>query len=427
MDVTTHDSTLTVPSLSGTAGRRPSRLERHAAERAERRARWWSLGWAVVVLAVVMRFWLVEFYLPGRVDGDLLAYAIRPGSWLVVALLAGALLVVHKSARVATDWLIVNFALGWACVQGLVWLGAGVIIGFGTSPYDFSGYGIARNAFFFLSALVGGEIARAYLVGAPGRKRLEVALLVPAVAIALGSFSVRLFDAGPNLGGFAAMLPTLAEGLATSLFVYMGGLPAGLVYRGVLEVLRWMLPLLPDLPAPVHTFIGTMVPVAGMLLVARLYPARLPESEQAKHAAKEESSGMRWWLGFAMVSVTVVWLAAGILGVRPMLIASRSMEPRLKLGDVVLAKPILVEEARPGNVILFHSDQGMTVHRVIKVTKLDGGKSVRLTTKGDANNEADERPVDSGSMVGRIVFVVPKVGWLSIGVKNTVAWVAHRL
>jgi hypothetical protein len=39
-------------------------------------------------------------------------------------------------------------------------------------------------------------------------------------------------------------------------------------------------------------------------------------------------------------------------------------------------------------------------------------------TKGDANGSPDSDPVSPQAVIGREIFVIPKIGWISIAVKK---------
>jgi signal peptidase len=42
-------------------------------------------------------------------------------------------------------------------------------------------------------------------------------------------------------------------------------------------------------------------------------------------------------------------------------------------------------------------------------------------TQGDANNVADQ-PAREDEIDGRVVLVIPKIGWLAIGVRRALPW-----
>ena len=56
------------------------------------------------------------------------------------------------------------------------------------------------------------------------------------------------------------------------------------------------------------------------------------------------------------------------------------------------------------------------MHRVVKVEETEAGEF--FITKGDANDEPDADPVISENVVGKLVFRIPKIGWVAIAVKQ---------
>jgi hypothetical protein len=41
-----------------------------------------------------------------------------------------------------------------------------------------------------------------------------------------------------------------------------------------------------------------------------------------------------------------------------------------------------------------------------------------FVTKGDANDSPDSEPVLGANVAGKVIFTIPKVGWIAVGVKN---------
>ena len=72
---------------------------------------------------------------------------------------------------------------------------------------------------------------------------------------------------------------------------------------------------------------------------------------------------------------------------------------------------------RLGDVIQFRQSKDVSVlHRVIEI---DGEDRVEyFVTKGDANSSPDADPVIPENIVGKVVLTIPKVGWVSIMIKN---------
>ena len=97
------------------------------------------------------------------------------------------------------------------------------------------------------------------------------------------------------------------------------------------------------------------------------------------------------------------------------------MEPAIKLGDIAIVTPVGTNEVSVDDVIAFQQANMHVpfVHRVIEVRSEQDG--LTFVTKGDANSRPDRDPVREDHVEGKVETVVPKIGWLAIGVKNAVA------
>jgi signal peptidase len=117
-----------------------------------------------------------------------------------------------------------------------------------------------------------------------------------------------------------------------------------------------------------------------------------------------------------MTSAAFTFLAPHF-GWRVDAVFSGSMEPALKVGGVVITRPVAAREITAGDIITFYSPQTkeLTSHRVIAV---EDGPSVRFRTKGDANEDADPVMAPADSVVGRICFHIPYLGYVTQLVKT---------
>lgn len=82
-------------------------------------------------------------------------------------------------------------------------------------------------------------------------------------------------------------------------------------------------------------------------------------------------------------------------------VASRSMEPSMKVGDIVLVKRVDPLQIQVGDVISYQFQDVIVSHRVIDKTE------DMFQTRGDANQEPDFYWVHSSQVQGKICFVVP--------------------
>ncbi len=96
---------------------------------------------------------------------------------------------------------------------------------------------------------------------------------------------------------------------------------------------------------------------------------------------------------------------------------SGSMEPELKVGGVVVTRPVEPEEIRAGDIITFYSplNERLTSHRVIAVEQ---ASAFQFLTKGDANGDADPVVVPAQNVVGKVCLHIPYFGYITQFVKT---------
>ena len=109
-----------------------------------------------------------------------------------------------------------------------------------------------------------------------------------------------------------------------------------------------------------------------------------------------------------------------------MTVVSGSMEPDIKMGSVVVVKPVpstgstgspqagsgQASDYKIGDVITFgpySKTKAPTTHRIYEIKVVDG-QPVYIT-KGDANNSPDAREIKKGDILGKVLFSVPYVGY----------------
>ena len=105
------------------------------------------------------------------------------------------------------------------------------------------------------------------------------------------------------------------------------------------------------------------------------------------------------------------------LGFGMAVVLSGSMEPTLRVNDLVVVTP--AEAYREGEIIVFQQEGDLIIHRIISVDET----AQILQTKGDANNTADE-PISFTQVKGREAFHIPFVGIIVRALKTPVGIVA---
>ena len=93
-----------------------------------------------------------------------------------------------------------------------------------------------------------------------------------------------------------------------------------------------------------------------------------------------------------------------------MTVQSGSMSPAIKMGSVVMVKPI--DDYKIGDVITFGQltkTKSPTTHRIYDIKVVDN--TPVYVTKGDANNASDQREISKREIIGKTLISVPYAGF----------------
>lgn len=113
-----------------------------------------------------------------------------------------------------------------------------------------------------------------------------------------------------------------------------------------------------------------------------------------------------------VAGLSLAALAPVVLGYKPVVVASGSMEPAIKVADVVLTTPSDGTGLDRGTVINYEYGDTTRLHRIVATTE-DG-----YQTAGDANRSADGELVAPSDVRGVGAVVVPFVGLPAVWVER---------
>ena len=131
-------------------------------------------------------------------------------------------------------------------------------------------------------------------------------------------------------------------------------------------------------------------------------------------------------IALAVLTIAAVGLGLGVhyghVNAQPVL--SGSMRPVAQPGDLVFVKSTPTASLHVGEVIALYPP-GVTggapyMHRIVTLSR--AGSVTTITTRGDANNVADPwgKVALRNATTDRLVYVVPKMGFVSVWVHNIV-------
>ena len=105
-----------------------------------------------------------------------------------------------------------------------------------------------------------------------------------------------------------------------------------------------------------------------------------------------------------------------------------SMLPEIQVYDVVVTKKIEAKDLKEGDVITFASSDTrflntIITHRIIKKYYDAEKKEYTFQSKGDNNNVADSALVQSNNIYGKVIFKIPKLGYLQEFLASRGGWI----
>lgn len=375
-------------------------------------ARW---GWVLVCTHLATAFLVTNYVLPGRVDASASLYVVQPLLWGSLGVLSLALLRSERSS-LRFPWMRITLLAVWAAGFHIASLaGAGILYGFGYSPYARAPLHMVENG-LYLSTLIGGvECARAYLLNRFYDQRPFTTIAVASTIFALVLIPVSTYELiGPGEATFRiageTFLPAFAFSVVASYLAVSGGpLPAFLYHGGILAF-EWFSPILPALDWTVAAFVETMAPLLALVAVRGALQEGVPQT-----SADQRIDVSAPWVFISALLVAALWFNSGLFGVRPAIVAGVSMEPSMHTGDLAITREVDPRDLEVGDVVRFRGDAVAIMHRIIEIEDTDQGRV--FVTQGD-NNNAPDAPIVEAQIEGEVITTIPKIGWLPIALNK---------
>ena len=300
--------------------------------------------------------------------------------------------------------------------------GVGFMIGFLKNGYSRSLLTLFDNILSPLLIIIFIELFRYVVIWANKDKKMFIYLFTAVIILFEIAISVKTIPLNDPAALFKVMattiIPITIKNIMLSYLTDNVGYKPSLLYRLVMDLYLFIVPLVPDLGDYLNSMILISLPV-----VIYIGTFTIIDEREDKDVNIIEKSNFGW--SDVPLTVGLIILAALVSGFFPhymMGVGSQSMTPAVNKGDAVILKKIKTSQTLDkGQIIAYTKGKKIIIHRIVEVTKSKG--DVVYVTKGDANNEKDSQVVHKKQVKGvvklRIPFIAYPTVWLSEYMENS--------
>ena len=203
------------------------------------------------------------------------------------------------------------------------------------------------------------------------------------------------------------IIPVAVKQLALGTLCYHGGLKPLFLYRGVMLIYTYLVPIQPTFNETIICVCNILLPV---LLLIKTNDVIEGEKEE-KIVVSKKNNIFEYIVGTVIVAVVLI-VISGVSPIGITAIASDSMHPTFSKGAGVITLKIEEEDLKEGDIISFAYDNKIVVHRIDSIVEEDG--EIRYITKGDANSSIDEGYVTYKDIKNKVILSIPLIGYPAI-------------
>ena len=344
-------------------------------------------------------------------------YIINPLFWITLAVfLKIAIGKSYQKSRIKKE--VIQYILIAVIVYILTYMISGLFITFGNNPYFTTVKGFLINLWMFGTVIISKEYIRYRLINnVYENDKKEIAILVSLIYIIIEielnkyintkiTLLFALKDICQNL------IPLIAKNVLYSYISMKSDWKPASIYELFTKLYLWLSPILPNAPWIMVAIIETTIPTILFFYI------RYANSKNSEIKSRQEIENVnpKNSIPLVVLVILVIWFTIGVFPVKPIAVASGSMEKELYVGDVVIVKKCNANDIVNGDIIQYQMKGYTVIHRVIEKKQKNG--EYYFTTKGDNNPSEDKESVKEDQVLGKVIFKVKYLGypaiWLNI-------------
>ncbi len=340
-------------------------------------------------------------------------YIINPFVWIIISIVLYFFLgkkIENKKIRKPIIQYVVIASLSFIIIYML----SGLVVTFGNNPYSTTLIGFIHNFWMFGTVIIAKEYIRYKLINNVYEKdKPKVAILISIVYVLIDFEFTRFIGREVPIYTFIKYIlqdtiPNIVKNLVFSyIALYSNCIPA-IIYQITTKMYFWISPIIPNSPWIMTTIIDSTIPLILFLYI------RYTKNKLNHLRSKEniDNSDPKNIIPLIIMIVLAIWFAIGIFPIKPVAIATGSMEKEFHVGDVAIIKKCNANDVNVGDIIEYQMEGYTVIHRIIEKKQKKG--EYYFITKGDNNGAPDNEEVREEQLIGKSIFKIRYIGYPAI-------------
>lgn len=370
----------------------------------------------IIIIFILIYGLLSEFLLRPKIN-MVYTYLINPIIWIGIAVILKLTLgKSYEIKKLKKD--IISYSLIAVLAYIITYLISGLFITFGKNPYSRTLLGIITNLWSFATVIIAKEYIRYKLINNVYEKdKIKIAVYISIIYIII-DLGIRQFFITQMTGLFImetvaqTLLPLIMKNILYSYTAINSNYLPAMCYELGTKLYLWLSPILPNAPWIMVSIIDSVIPLILFLYI------RHEKNKKDIFRTKEKliNSDPRNIIPLAIGIILAIWFAIGIFPIKPVAIATGSMQEELHIGDVAIIQKCNANDIEEGDIIEYQMEGYTVIHRVVSKTQKNG--DFTFITKGDSNDSEDSEPVTEKQIVGKVIFKIRYLGYPAVWIHN---------
>ena len=291
--------------------------------------------------------------------------------------------------------------------------------GFLSNAYSLSIPSIVDNIFIPIVIIVSTELFRYIFISA---NKDDKDIYTYIITIVLSIFEICVTTKGNPLAGSisevfknftTSYIPIIIKNMCLSYLTHEAGYKPTLIYRMIIDLYLFVMPILPNLGDYIQSVEGIIIPLMIYIFVSRT----IEQYYSGEEHKPENKAVSKIDVPFIIVFALLIALVSDFFPHQIVGIASQSMQPNINKGDAVYLNKIISDKSiNKGDIIAYKNGKKLIVHRVVSKDCSTG--KCYYKTKGDANNVRDEANLTLNDIKGKVLFKIKYIAYPSVWISE---------